>query len=64
MSYEVTSADLQRHSLAELHVMQHQVQCALARTNPGTDAHHDAVASLDAIRRIIRLKQQALAPRF
>lgn len=64
MSHQVTSADLQRRSLAELHVMQHQVQCTLAQIKPGTDAHRDAVASLDAIRRTIRLKQQALAPRF
>lgn len=64
MSRQYTSTDLQGRSLAELHVMLHQVQCAVAQARLDTAAHRDAVASLDAIRRIIRLKQQAMAPRF
>lgn len=64
MSRLITIADLQGRSLAELHVMQHQVQCALAQAQPGTEAHRLTVASLDAIRRMVRQKQQALAPRF
>ncbi|WP_372837483.1 hypothetical protein [Phaeovulum sp.] len=64
MSRLITIADLQSRSLADLHVMQHHVQCALAQTQPGTEAHRHAVAGLDAIRRMIRQKQQALAPRF
>lgn len=64
MSHQYTIADLQGRSLADLNVMQHQVQCALAQTRPGTEAHRQAVASLEAIRRMIRQKQQALAPRF
>lgn len=64
MSRQYTITDLQGRSLPELHVMLHQVQCALAQAQPDTAAQRDAVASLDAIRRMIRLKQQALAPRF
>ncbi len=64
MSRLITIADLQGRSLGELQLMQHQVQCALAQTPPGSEAHRHAVADLDAIRRMIRLKQQALAPRF
>lgn len=64
MSHHYTIADLQGRSLPELQLLQHQVQCALAQTQPGTEAHRQAVASLDAIRRMIRHKQQAMAPRF
>lgn len=64
MSQQFTLADLQKRSLAELQVMQHQVQCALAQLQPGTDAYRTAVAGLEAIRRTIRQKQCTLAPRF
>ncbi len=64
MSRLITSADLQGRSLAELQVMLHQAHCALAQTWPGSDRHRDAVAALDDIRRMIRLKQQTMAPRF
>lgn len=64
MSHQYTIADLQGRSLADLHVMQHQVQCALAQTEPGSEDHRHAVGSLDVIRRMIRPKQQAFAPRF
>jgi len=63
MSHQYTIADLQGRSLPELQLLQHQVQCALAQTPPGTEAHRHAIAGLDAIRRMIRHKQ-AMAPRF
>lgn len=64
MTSIITTSDLNGRSLADLHVLHHQLQAQLAQAQPGTVAHRDAVASLDVIRRTIRLKQQALAPRF
>lgn len=64
MTSIITTSDLIGRSLADLHVLYHQLQVQLAQAQPGTVAHRDAVASLDVIRRAIRLKQQALAPRF
>ncbi|MDF1600959.1 hypothetical protein PZ895_14445 [Mesorhizobium sp. YIM 152430] len=64
MSRIITMNDLHGRSLAELHVLHHELQQALAGTAPGTDAQRQALASLEAIRRMIRLRQQALSPRF
>ncbi|WP_156465034.1 hypothetical protein [Mesorhizobium sp. Root552] len=64
MSHQYSIADLQGRSLPELQRLQHQVQSALAQTQPGTEARRQAIASLEAIRRMIRQKQQAMAPRF
>lgn len=64
MSRIITVSELSNRTLPELHVLYRQVQQALAQAQPGTDAHRHAVASLDAVSRMIRLRQQAPAPRF
>lgn len=64
MSRIITVSELSHKSLAELHALYRQVQLALAQAQPGTEAHRHAVASLDAVSRMIRLRQQAPAPRF
>lgn len=61
---QLTITALHGRTLSDLHVLHHQVQQALNAATPGSDAHRDAVANLDAIRRMIRLMQQAMAPRF
>lgn len=61
---QLTITALHGRTLGDLHVLHHQVQQALNTATPGSAAHRDAAASLDAIRRVIRLKQQAMAPRF
>lgn len=64
MSRIITVSELSNRSLAELHVLYRQVQQSLAQAEPGSDAQRHAVASLEAVSRIIRLRQQAMAPRF
>ncbi|MCF8708783.1 hypothetical protein [Rhizorhapis sp. SPR117] len=64
MSRIITVSELSNRSLAELHVLYRQVQQSLAQAAPGSDAQRHAVASLDAVSRMIRLRQQAMAPRF
>lgn len=64
MSCIVTTSDLSGRSLAELHALHYQLQTLLARTQPGTAARRETVASLDAVRRVIRQRQQAMAPRL
>lgn len=64
MSRIITISELSNKTLAELHALYRQMQQALAQAAPGSTDHRQAVASLDAINRMIRLRQQALAPRF
>lgn len=64
MTSIITTSDLNGRSLPELHVLHHRLQDLLAQAQPGSVAHRDTVASLDAVRRMIRQRQQAMAPRF
>lgn len=64
MSCIITPSDLTGRSLPELFTLQHRLQNLLAQAQPGSAVHRETVASLDAVRRTIRLRQQALAPRF
>ena len=64
MSCIITASDLSRRSLPELFTLLCQLQKSLAQANPGSDTYREAVASLDAVRRMIRVRQQAMAPRF
>lgn len=64
MSRIITTSELSNRSLAELHALYRQVQQALAQAQPGTEPHRHAVASLEAVSRMIRLRQQAMGPRF
>jgi hypothetical protein len=64
MNVIITPSDLSGRSLPELFTLQHRLQTVLAQAQPGTAAYRETVASLDTVRRTIRLRQQALAPRF
>lgn len=64
MSRIITTNELSNRSLAELHALYRQVQQALAQAQPGTEPHHHAVTSLDAVSQMIRLRQHPMGPRF
>ncbi|MFN7967701.1 MAG: hypothetical protein U0P47_00035 [Acidimicrobiales bacterium] len=63
MSCIITPSDLSGRSLPELFTLQHRLQLLLAHAQPGTANYRETVASLETVRRTIRLRQ-ALAPRF
>lgn len=64
MSCIINATDLTGRSLPELFTLQHRLQNLLAQAQPGSAAHRETVASLDVVRRTIRLRQQAMTPRF
>ena len=64
MSCIITTSDLSGRSLPELFTLQRRLQNLLSQSQPGSAPHREAVASLDAVRRMIRHRQQAMAPRF
>ena len=64
MSCIITPSDLSGRSLPELFALQYRLQNLLAQTQPGSAPHREAVVSLDVVRRVIRQRLQAMAPRF
>lgn len=64
MTSIITTSDLNGRSMPELQVLHNRLQNLLAQSQPGSVAYRDTVTSLDTVRRMIRQRQQAMAPRF
>jgi hypothetical protein len=62
MSRILTNTWLQSRTLHELHVLRGETLRALAAAQPGSPAARDAVASLAAVDRMIRLRTPGLRP--
>jgi hypothetical protein len=63
MSGIITNADLHRYSLAQLQAMYGKVHQELVKSAKGSADRRNALASLENIRRAIRLRRMQATPR-